>query len=69
MGFRAQQIETDTDGNATVTVPNGTWWVLGTAPVPGSISQRYRWNYRIDASGGEQMIELTSENASLQPVY
>lgn len=67
--LRAQQIETDADGNAIVTVPNGTWWVLGTAPVPGSISQRYRWNYRIDASGGEQAIELTGENATLQPVY
>jgi hypothetical protein len=37
--------------------------------VPGSISQQYRWNVRIEASGGEQAVELTSENAELEPVF
>ena len=64
-----QSIETDAEGAGVVTVPNGTWWLLGTAPVPGSISQQYRWNVRIEASGGEQAVELTSENAELEPVF
>jgi hypothetical protein len=64
-----QAVETAAQGTATVTVPNGTWWLLGTAPVPGSISQQYRWNVMIEASGGEQTIELTSENAELEPVF
>lgn len=64
-----QRVETDADGMATLTVPNGTWWILGTAPVPGSISQRYRWNARIEAGGGEQIVDLTSENATLEPVF
>lgn len=63
------RVETDRQGTAVVTIPNGTWWVLGTAPIPGSVSQQYRWNVQIDASGGEQTIDLTSENAELQPVY
>jgi hypothetical protein len=64
-----QRIETDADGMASLTVPNGTWWILGTAPVPGSISQRYRWNERIEAGGGDQIVDLTSENATLEPVF
>lgn len=64
-----QIVETDPDGRATVTVPNGSWWILGDSPVPGSISQRYRWNMRVEADGGEQAIRLTGENASLEPVY
>lgn len=64
-----QRVETDPNGAATVTVPNGTWWILGTAPVPGSISQQYRWNLRVEATGGEQAVELTSENAELEPVF
>lgn len=64
-----QVVETDPDGQATVTVPNGSWWILGDAPVPGSISQRYRWNLRVEAEGGEQAVQLTGENASLEPVY
>ncbi|MCK5438635.1 MAG: hypothetical protein KAI97_01760 [Gemmatimonadetes bacterium] len=64
-----QSVETNPDGRATVTVPNGAWWILGDAPVPGSISQRYRWNVRVEASGGEQAVGLTGENASLEPVY
>ena len=64
-----QRIETDADGTASLTIPNGTWWILGTAPVPGSISQQYRWNVTIEAAGGEQTIELTSENAELVPVF
>ena len=39
------------------------------APVPGSISQQYRWNHPIEAGGGEMTIELTSENAELEPVF
>lgn len=64
-----QTVETGPEGGATVTVPNGTWWVLGTAPVPGSISQQYRWNVQVDAQGGEQTLPLTSENAELEPVF
>lgn len=64
-----QSLETGPEGEAIVTVPNGAWWILGTAPVPGSISQQYRWNVRIEASGGEQAVELTSENAELEPVF
>ena len=64
-----QRIETDQNGVASVTVPNGTWWILGTAPVPGSISQQYRWNHQVQAAGGEQTVELTSENAELVPVF
>jgi hypothetical protein len=37
--------------------------------VPGSISQQYRWNLEIEAQGGAQSVELTSENAELQPVF
>lgn len=64
-----QSIETDANGAASVTVANGTWWILGTSPIPGSISQQYRWNVRVDAAGGEQEIQLTGENAELQPVF
>ena len=64
-----QSVETDAQGAAVLTVPNGTWWILGTGPVPGSISQQYRWNVQVDASGGEQSIQLTGENAELQPVF
>lgn len=64
-----QSVETETDGTAALTVPNGRWWILGTAPVPGSISQQYRWNLAIEAQGGEQAVELTSENAELEPVF
>ncbi|MGH7572289.1 MAG: hypothetical protein ACREMK_10640 [Gemmatimonadota bacterium] len=64
-----QRVETGPQGTATVTVPNGTWWVLGDAPVPGSISQEYRWNVRIEAGGGELAVELTPENAALEPVF
>ena len=64
-----QSVETGPDGTATLTVPNGTWWILGTAPVPGSISQQFRWNLRVEAEGGEQTVELTSENAELEPVF
>jgi hypothetical protein len=67
--LRVQRVDTDQDGMASLTVPNGTWWILGTAPVPGSISQRYRWNERIEAVGGEQTVELTSENARLEPLF
>lgn len=64
-----QRVETDQGGTATVTVPNGTWWILGTAPVPGSISQQYRWNVRVVAEGGRDTVRLTGENAELQPVF
>lgn len=64
-----QTVETDPEGRATVTVPNGTWWILGTAPVPGSISQQYRWNTRIEAGGGQDTVRLTGENAETEPVY
>ena len=64
-----QTVETGPEGSATVTVPNGTWWILGTAPVPGSISQQYRWNVQVEAEGGEQTLPLTSENAELEPVF
>lgn len=64
-----QRVETDANGVATVTVPNGTWWVLGTSPVPGSISQQYRWNVRVEATGGQQTLDLTSQNATLEPVF
>jgi len=64
-----QTIETEQDGTASLTVPNGTWWVLGTAPVPGSISQQYRWNMQIEAGGGQDTVVLSSENAELRPVF
>lgn len=64
-----QRVETGPEGTATVTVPNGTWWILGDAPVPGSISQQYRWNVRIEATGGQLGVELTPENATLEPVF
>ncbi|MBW3660729.1 MAG: hypothetical protein KY397_03745 [Gemmatimonadetes bacterium] len=64
-----QTVETDPRGAATVTVPNGDWWILGTGPVPGSISQQYRWNVQIAAEGGRDTIRLSSENAQLQPVF
>lgn len=64
-----QRVETDNQGAAMLTVPNGTWWILGTAPVPGSISQQYRWNVQIEAAGGEQSLALTGENAQLEPVF
>lgn len=64
-----QSVETDPEGAATLTVPNGSWWILGAAPVPGSISQQYRWNVEIRAGGGEQTVELTGENAELEPVF
>jgi len=67
--FEALRVETDNQGAASITVPNGTWWILGTAPVPGSISQQYRWNLEITAAGGEQAIELSSQNAELEPVF
>lgn len=70
MGERpAQSVETDPSGMARVTVPNGTWWILGTAPVPGSISQQYRWNLQVNAQGGRDTVRLTGENAELQPVF
>jgi len=64
-----QRVETNPQGTATVTVPNGTWWVLGDAPVPGSISQEYRWNERIEADGGALTVELSPETADLEPVF
>lgn len=64
-----QTVETGPQGVATVTVPNGTWWILGTAPVLGSISQQYRWNVQVNAQGGEQTVQLSSENAELEPVF
>ncbi|MDX1623522.1 MAG: hypothetical protein R3199_06035 [Gemmatimonadota bacterium] len=64
-----QTVETNEQGVATVTVPNGDWWLLGTAPVPGSISQQYRWNVKVVAEGGRDTVRLTGENAELQPVY
>lgn len=64
-----QVVETEQDGSATVTVPNGTWWILGDAAVPGSISQKYRWNLRVEAAGGEQAVRLSGDNASLEPVF
>ncbi len=67
--LEVQRVETDADGSAMVTVPNGAWWILGTAPVPGSISQQYRWNVKVEAAGGEQTVSLTSENAELEPVF
>ena len=66
---RIQRVETDPQGVAAVTVPNGTWWVLGDAPVPGSISQEYRWNERIEARGGVLVVELSPETADLVPVF
>jgi len=66
---KAQRVETDKQGTATVTVPNGTWWILGDAPVPGSISQQYRWNVKVDAQGKKQTVELNGDNAELEPVY
>lgn len=64
-----QTVETDPDGSAAVTVPGGQWWILGTAPVPGSISQQYRWNVQVAAEGGADTVRLTSENAELEPVF
>lgn len=64
-----QRVETDPEGVAAVTVPNGTWWILGDAPVPGSISQEYRWNERVEAGGGALTVELTPETADLEPVF
>lgn len=64
-----QTIETDPEGAASVTVPNGDWWLLGTAPVPGSISQRYRWNVQVVAEGGVDTVQLTAENAETEPVF
>lgn len=64
-----QRVETDSQGFAAVTVPNGTWWILGDAPVPNSISQEYRWNERIEAGGGALTVELTPETADLDPVF
>lgn len=64
-----QTVETDQRGVATVTVPNGDWWVLGTAPVPGSISQQYRWNVQVAAQGGADTVQLTGENAETVPVF
>lgn len=64
-----QTVETDQRGVATVTVPNGDWWILGTAPVPGSISQQYRWNVPVAAQGGQDTVRLTGENAETVPVF
>lgn len=64
-----QTIETGPEGAATVTVPGGQWWLLGTAPVPGSISQQYRWNVPVTAEGGSDTIRLTGENAELEPIF
>lgn len=64
-----QTVETGPEGTARVTVPNGDWWVLGTAPVPGSISQRYRWNVQVTAEGGRDTVRLTGENAETEPVF
>lgn len=64
-----QTVETGQAGRATVTVPNGTWWILGTAPVPGSISQQYRWNVQVEAEGGQDTVRLAGENAETAPVY
>lgn len=64
-----QRVETDPEGRASVTVPNGTWWVLGASPVPGSISQQYRWNLPVEAQGGQDTVRLTGENATLEPVF
>lgn len=64
-----QRVETDPQGATAVTVPNGTWWILGDAPVPGSISQEYRWNERIEAEGGTLTVELSPDNATLEPVF
>lgn len=64
-----QTVETNPEGAASVTVPNGSWWILGTAPVPGSISQQYRWNVQVEAEGGRDTIRLNGENAETQPVY
>lgn len=64
-----QTIETGPEGTASVTVPGGEWWILGTAPVPGSISQQYRWNVAVTAEGGSDTVRLTGENAELEPVF
>ncbi|MDX1660657.1 MAG: hypothetical protein R3326_02605 [Gemmatimonadota bacterium] len=64
-----QTVETGPEGMASVTVPNGDWWILGTAPVPGSISQQYRWNVEVTAEGGQDTVRLTGENAETQPVF
>ncbi|HUP01842.1 MAG TPA: hypothetical protein VM737_10035 [Gemmatimonadota bacterium] len=64
-----QRAETNPDGFADVTVPNGTWWILGAAPVPGSISQQYRWNVQVEGEGGQDTVRLTGENATLEPVF
>ena len=66
--LRAQRIETDESGAAAVTVPNGSWWLLADAPVPGSTSQKYRWNLRVDGAGGPQTVDLSSDNATLEPL-
>lgn len=64
-----QRVETGPQGTATVTVPNGDWWILGDAPIPGSISQKYRWNVQVDAGGGQQTVQLDAGNATLEPVF
>lgn len=64
-----QTVETNQQGVATVTVPNGEWWILGTAPVPGSISQQYRWNERVMAGGGRDTFRLSGQNAEVEPVF
>jgi hypothetical protein len=67
-GLRAQQIDTDDMGGASVTVPNGDWWILATYPIPGSISQQYRWNIRVEAAGGQDTVRLTPDNAEVVPM-
>jgi hypothetical protein len=64
-----QRVETNEEGTAIVTVPNGRWWVLGTSPVPGSISQQYRWNVEVTVEGIQDTVRLASENAMLEPIF
>ena len=49
----------DEQGQATVAVPPGFWWVNATL----SGAEEITWHLRISVEGREQTVELTPENA------
>jgi hypothetical protein len=49
----------DKDGQASVNLPEGNWWVHATL----SGNEDLEWRLPISVSGGKQIVELTPQNA------
>lgn len=60
MGNRAPiESRFDENGEATVTVKSGTWWIHATLPGDFNIE----WRLRVNVSGNKQTVDLTPDNA------